>query len=38
MIKQLPDWALSAKSLPGEDFYVHVMNPQNYGLTKETAA
>lgn len=38
MIKQLPGWALPAKSLPGEDFYIHVINPQNYGLKKETAA
>lgn len=37
-MKQLPGWALSAKFLPGEDFYVHVMSPQNDGLTKETAA
>lgn len=37
-MKQLPSWAFSAKSLPGEDFYVHVMNPQNYEHTKETAA
>lgn len=32
-----PWLGFSAKSLPGEDFYVHVMNSQNYGHTKETA-